>query len=185
MVGGTSPTLLFQADKVSPSQTIAGTLTGGLLNIDFQTGASSLSISGNLTAPVAGSLNFYLAGSATQTATDLSNARLSFANLQVSINDISCSTCTGSANGLIAGPAAEVAGVSYRFDTGAGTPPVSGVVGFDRTVRPACSSDRAITRTVPKSIPPGLSRLKAPGWNLRRTSTWSCMPILTGKRSFP
>ena len=133
MVGGTSPTLLFQADKVSPSQTIAGTLTGGLLNIDFQTGASSLSISGNLTAPVAGSLNFYLAGSATQTATDLSNARLSFANLQVSINDISCSTCTGSANGLIAGPAAEVAGVSYRFDTGAGTPPVSGVVGFDRT----------------------------------------------------
>ena len=49
----------------------------------------------------------------------------------------------------------------------------------------ASSSTRACTPTGPSSIRPASSPSRAPGSNSRRTSTMSCTPTSTGRRSSP
>jgi DNA-directed RNA polymerase subunit beta len=53
------------------------------------------------------------------------------------------------------------------------------------TARRAFSSDKASTPTAPKSIPPGSSPSKAPGWNLPRTSTTGDVRLHRPEKEIP
>ena len=137
LAGGTLPSAYQRQGNAAPATT-TGTLMSGQVQVNFATATSALSLGLSMPAvdqnqnPITALLNVNSNGF---TGT-LSGAQLSYNTLNVTNNGLACTGCTGSASGFIAGSAADMVGIGYRFTAGTAinTAPVSGVAAFDKNI---------------------------------------------------
>ena len=113
LLGGSRPTL---ADANGAPASASGILTSGSMTLDFGASTASLNL-GMAFAAGSQTASVLLSGSQGM----ISSGNIGFDSLNVSMGSnagspVACTSCSGSASGFVAGPAAEMVGLGYAVN---------------------------------------------------------------------